>query len=78
MQTYEQPTIERLQSSPPIYVLLDKHGNLIGAGSLDILEVVLDMSERCVKAIGRPPSTLTATPAPTNYRSPRMSWHSEF
>jgi len=77
MPTYEQPTFEPQQGSPAIYVLLDEQGNLIGAGSLDILEVIVDMSQRCARVIGGTPFTLTSPHAPTDYRSPSMTSGSE-
>lgn len=47
MKTYQQPTIELLDGDSLIYVLRDGCGNLIGAGSPDVLEVLLKMSDRC-------------------------------
>lgn len=46
---YRQPTIEILENNPSIYVLIDGRGNVVGAGSAEMINVLMQHSRRCVK-----------------------------
>jgi hypothetical protein len=53
---YYQPTIEILESSPSIYILIDGRGNIVGAGSPEVINVLVGMSKRCERPEPKPAS----------------------
>lgn len=55
----EELTITPLEGKAGIYVLLDSRGNLMSAGSLELLEILLCLSKRCVRAMADPESAIT-------------------
>jgi hypothetical protein len=50
---YEPPTIEPLDKSLGLYLLRDGRGNLLGAGSPDVLGLLLTASKRCAQPVSR-------------------------